>query len=199
MTATYTSQTLPTIIKLHPIVQLSDDQFFAFCQANPDYQFERTATGELVILSPTGSESGQRNFNLTVQFGLWVQQDATGVGFDSSTGFTLPNGAVRSPDLSWLENSRWTAIPPEQRQKFAPICPTFVVELRSETDNLMMLQAKLAEYIVNGSKLGWLIDPIAQQVYVYRPDAPMQLLDRPVTLSGDPVLPGFKLDLSKIW
>jgi Uma2 family endonuclease len=190
---------MPTIIKLHPAVQMSDDQFFEFCQENPDYRFERTANQEIIVLSPTGSESGNRNANLTVQVGIWTEQNGTGLIFDSSTGFTLPNGAVRSPDIAWIQTSKWDAIPPEQRKKFAPICPDFVVELRSETDDLTMLQTKMAEYISNGALLGWLIDPIDKQVYVYQPNATMQQLNTPATLSGDPVLPGFVLDLNKIW
>lgn len=195
----YIDRTLPVVIKLHPGMTMTDEQFFEFCQMNSEHQFERTAQGELVIMSPTGSESGERNFNLTVQFGIWVQQNGTGVGFDSSTGFTLPNGAVRSPDVAWIQKSRWEAIPPPQRKKFAPICPDFVVELRSETDDLTMLQNKMQEYIDNGASLGWLIDPIEKQVYVYQPNAAMQQLNSPTTLSGDSTLSGFVLDLSKIW
>lgn len=195
----YVTKTMPTIIKLHPVTQMSDDQFFEFCQVNSDYRFERTVKGEIIILSPAGSESGERNFNLTVQFGIWVRQDGTGVGFDSSTGFTLPNGAVRSPDVAWIQKSRWNAIPLEQRKKFAPICPDFVVELRSETDDLTMLQDKMQEYISNGAAIGWLIDPIEKQVYIYQPDAPMQHLNNPTVLSGELTLPGFMLDLGKIW
>lgn len=195
----YVPQVKPTIIKLHPAAEMNDDQFFEFCQANSDYTFERTANGEIVILSPTGSESGHRNASLIVQAGVWAEREEGGLIFDSSAGFTLPNGAVRSPDLSWIQKSRWDTIPPEQRKKFAPICPDFVVELRSETDDLAMLQDKMQEYIRNGASLGWLIDPLEKQVYVYQPDAPVQQLDNPATLSGDPPLSGFVLDLSKIW
>ncbi len=193
------TQTMPTIIKLRPVLEMSDDQFFAFCQVNSELRFERTENGELVVLSPTGSESGERNFKLAVQLGIWIQQNGTGVGFDSSTGFALPNGAVRSPDLAWIEISRWEAIPPEQRKKFAPICPDFVIELRSETDDLPMLQTKMQEYITSGAKLGWLIDPVEKQVYIYQSNAPMQQFNNPTTISGDRILPGFVLDLSKIW
>lgn len=189
----------PIAIKLDPIVKLTDDQFFEFCRINSEQRFERSANGELVVLSPTGSESGNRNASLTVQVGVWAERDGTGLIFDSSTGFRLPNGAVRSPDVAWIAKSRWNAIPPAQRQKFAPICPEFVVELRSPTDDLSTLQAKMQEYQENGAQLGWLIDPIAQQIYIYQPNAPVQQLDHPTTLSGEPTLPGFVLDLSKIW
>lgn len=195
----YVDRTLPVVIKLHPGMTMTDEQFFEFCQINSEHQFERTAQGELVIMSPTGSESGNRNASLIVRLGIWAEQDGTGLIFDSSAGFTLPNGAVRSPDASWIERSRWEAIPLEQRKRFAPICPDFVVELRSETDDLTVLQNKMQEYIENGAKLGWLIDPLEKQVYVYRLDAAMQQLNNPADLSGDSILPDFVLSLSKIW
>lgn len=195
----YVERTMPIVIKLHPGIAMSDEQFFEFCRLNSEHQFERTAQGELVIMSPTGSESGNRNANLTVQVGIWAERDGTGLVFDSSTGFTLPNGAVRSPDLSWIRQSRWNAIAPEQRKRFAPICPDFVVELRSESDDLEMLEGKMQEYVENGASLGWLIDPLEKQVYVYQPNVSVQQLNTPATLSGDPTLPDFVLDLSKIW
>lgn len=195
----YLSKPMPTIIKLHPVVQMNDDQFFEFCQENPDYRFERTANQEIIVLPPTGSESGNRNANLIVQLGIWAERNGTGLIFDSSTGFTLPNGAIRSPDLAWIQKRKWEAISPEQRKKFAPICPDFVVELRSESDDLTMLQSKLEEYVSNGASLGWLIDPLEKQVYVYQPNATMQQLSNPTTVSGGSILPGFVLDLSKIW
>lgn len=195
----YVERTMPIVIKLHPGIAMSDEQFFEFCRLNSEHQFERTAQGELVIMSPTGSESGNRNANLTVQVGIWAERDGTGLVFDSSTGFTLPNGAVRSPDLSWIRQSRWNAIAPEQRKRFAPICPDFVVELRSESDDLEMLEGKMQEYVENGASLGWLIDPLEKQVYVYQPNVSVQQLNTPATLSGEPTLPDFVLDLSKIW
>jgi len=150
-------------------------------------------------MSPAGSETGNRNFDLIVQLGIWTRQDGTGIGFDSSTGFTLPNGATRSPDAAWIKLERWNAIPPEQQVKFAPICPDFVVELRSPSDNLQPLKDKLQEYIDNGTSLGLLIDRKNRKVYIYRPQKEVECLDNPSTLSGDPLLPGFVLDLSKIW
>ncbi len=191
--------TQPLVLHLEPAIKLTDEQFFEFCQLNRDLRIERTATGELEIMSPTGSETGGRNFNLTVQLGIWVEQDKTGIGFDSSTGFTLPNGAERSPDAAWITLDRWNALPLEQREKFAPISPDFIVELRSPSDSLNTLQNKMQEWIDNGVKLGWLIDRKHRKVYIYRPGVDVECLDHPDTVSGAPVLPGFVLNISKIW
>lgn len=192
------TEIVPMVVQLQPAIALTDDQFFEFCQINREYRIERNAQGDLVIMPPTGSEADQRNFNLVGQLGIWVQQDVTGVGFGSSGGFTLPNGAVKSPDAAWIKRSCWEAIAPEQRKKFAPICPDFVIELRSQTDGLKVLQNKMQEYIDNGAKLCYLIDRLQQKVYIYRPNQ-VEELDHPTTLSGDPVLPGFVLDLSQVW
>jgi len=162
-------------------------------------RIERTSQGDLVIMPPTGSETGRINFKLTQLFGQWVDADGTGVGFDSSTGFTLPNGATRSPDLAWVKRSRWEALTRQQREGFAPLCPDFVLELRSPSDALEDAQAKMQEYLDNGAQLGWLIDPVEKKVYVYRPQAPVECLDNPQTVSGDPVLPGFVLEVGKVW
>ncbi|MEB3149383.1 MAG: Uma2 family endonuclease [Sphaerospermopsis sp.] len=190
---------LPMVIKMQPDIIMTDDQFFDFCQLNRDFRIERNQFGDLLIMSPTGSETDERNFNLIVQLGIWTKKDGTGVGFGSSGGFTLPNGAVRSPDAAWIKKERWEAIPTEQRKKFAPICPDFVVELRSETDSLKTLQEKMEEYIENGVKLAWLIDRKQQKVYIYRPSQPVEELDHPQTLNGEDILPGFVLDLREIW
>jgi Uma2 family endonuclease len=193
------TEIVPMVVQLRPVVEMTNDQFFEFCQVNRDWRIERTAHGELVILPPTGAETDERNFNLIVQLGNWVQRDGTGIGFGSSGGFTLPNGAVKSPDAAWIDRARWEAIPVEQRKKFAPICPDFMIELRSETDGLKTLQEKMQEYIENGMSLGWLIDRSQRKIYVYRPSSPVEALDNPSTVSGDPLLPGFVLDLSRIW
>lgn len=150
-------------------------------------------------MPPTGSETDGKNFDLIVQLGVWAKRDGTGKGFGSSGGFILPNGAVRSPDVAWIEHFRWEAIPVEQRRKFAPICPDFVVELCSETDSLSVLQKKMQEYIDNGAALGWLIDCQQQKLYVCRPATSVEALDNRMTVSGNPVLPRFILDLSRIW
>jgi Uma2 family endonuclease len=190
---------MPTVLQFHPVIKMTDDQLYEFCQINKDIRIERNATGEIVITSPTGSETDERNFDLIGQLWVWTKQDGTGVGFGSSAGFTLPNSAVLSPDAAWIKKTRWQAIPSEQRKKFAPICPEFVIELRSESDSLKTLKTKMEEYIENGTLLGWLIDRIDRKVYVYRPNTAVEELDNPSTLSGENILPGFVLDLSEIW
>jgi Uma2 family endonuclease len=189
----------PLVLRLDPVIAMSDRQFFELCQLNRDLRLERTSQGDLVIMPPTGGETGRINFALTALFGRWVQADGSGVGFDSSTGFSLPNSATRSPDLAWVKRERWEALTQEQRRGFAPLCPDFVLELRSPSDLLEYVQAKMREYLDNGAQLGWLIDPIEKKVYVYRPQVPVECLDDPPTLSGDPVLPGFVLDLGRVW
>ena len=189
----------PLVLRLAPVIEMSDEQFFELCHLNRDLRLERTSQGDLVVMPPTGGETGRTNFKLTQVFGNWVDVDGTGVGFDSSTGFTLPNGAKRSPDLAWVQCERWEALTPEQRRQFPPLCPDFVLELRSPSDALATVQAKMQEYLDNGARLGWLIDPIEKKVYIYRPEAPVECFDNPQTVSGDPVLPGFVLELGRVW
>lgn len=179
--------------------KISDDDFFAFCRQNDELRIEMTKEGDVIIMPPTTSETGRKNFNLAVEFGIWAKTDKTGVGFDSSTGFTLPNGAKRSPDISWIRRERWNALTDAQKNKFAPICPDFVVELRSKTDLLKDLQDKMQEYIENGAGLGWLIDAISKKIYVYRSDEAVETLDNPEKISGEPLLKNFELDLKEIW
>jgi Uma2 family endonuclease len=192
-------ETPPLVLRLAPVIDMSDEQFFELCQLNRDLRLERTSQGDLVIMPPTGGEIGRTNFELTGLFEHWVHADGSGVGFDSSTGFTLPNGATRSPDLAWVKRKRWEALTPQQRQQFPPLCPDFVLELRSPSDALATVQAKMYEYLDNGAQLGWLIDPIEKKVYTYRPQAAVECLDNPQTISGDPVLPGFVLELGRVW
>jgi Uma2 family endonuclease len=189
----------PLVLRLAPVIDMSDEQFFELCHLNRDLRLERTSQGDLVIMPPTGSEVGGINFKLTGVFYHWVEADGTGIGFDSSTGFTLPNGATRSPDLAWVKLDRWEGLTPEQRKGFAPLCPDFVLELRSPSDALEYVQAKMQEYLDNGAQLGWLIDPIEKKVYIYRPQAVVECLGNPQTVSGDPVLPGFVLELGRVW
>ena len=187
------------VINLRPIINLTDDEFYEFCQHNSDLRIERTATGALVVMPPTGGESGHRNADLTTDVNLWNRQTELGVVFDSSTVFKLPNGANRSPDVAWITNERWNVLSVERQKKFPPIAPDFVIELRSETDTLKDLQEKMREYMDNGVQLGWLIDPQTKQVSIHRPDQPAETLQSPTTLSGEAVLPRFVLDLSRIF
>jgi Uma2 family endonuclease len=175
-----------------------DDEFFDLCQRNKGWRIEMDKNGEIIAMPPTGTETGKRNFKLTGKFAVWVERNGTGEGFDSSTGFRLPNGAKRSPDLSWMTLEKWNSIPKAKRKKFAPVCPDFVVELRSETDSLSKLQAKMEEYIENGASLGWLIDATERKVYVYRPHKKTEILENPAQISGEPLLPGFTLNLKEI-
>lgn len=186
-------------LDLAPFIQMTDDQFFELCQHHRDYRFERSAAGALIIMSPAGGETSRRNSDLTTQLSLWNKKSKLGIVFDSSGGFKLPNGADRSPDASWLKLERWQALMPEERQKFLPLCPDFVVELRSPSDSLTKLQEKMQEYMSNGAQLGWLIDPQSQQVEIYRPGQSPEGLTSPSVLWGEEVLPNFELDLSDIF
>ena len=190
----------PMVLHFQEVLKkLNEVEFERFCYANKDMRIELTKEGDLIVMPPTGGETGIRNFSLNGPFGVWAEKDGTGYGFDSSTLFTLPNGAKRSPDLSWIKKERWESLTKKERKKFSPICPDFVVELRSDTDSLKTLQAKMEEYIENGAQLGWLIDLIKKKVYVYRPNRETEELDNPQTVSGEPLLKGFTLNVQKIW
>lgn len=193
------TQTTPLIVSLPAIAPMTCDEFYAFCQANQDLRIERTATGDVVIMPPAFSDTGNRNFNLAVQLGIWTEKDGTGFGFDSSSGFTLPNGATRSPDAAWIKAERWNALTEEEKASFAPICPDFVIELRLASDTLSGLKTKMQEYIENGVLLGWLIDRKNRTVYIYRPNREPEILENPDRVSGNPELPGFSLPMAKIW
>ena len=175
-------------------------QFAALAAANRDLRLERTEHGQLIVNPPTGSEIGRKNAKILAQLGAWGEANAhLGEYFDSSTGFALPNGAIRSPDASWVQKERWEALSPEQRKGFAPICPDVVLELRSTTDPLTDLRAKMREYMEHGSQLGWLIDPEHERVEIYRPGQAVEIEEQPTHLSGEPVLPGFTLSLARLW
>jgi len=190
----------PLVVRIPPSMQMTDDDFFELCQVNRDLRIERNKYGEILIMPPTGSETGNREFNIAGQLWVWSEQDGTGLAFSSSTGFTLSTGAERSPDASWIKLERWNTLSQEQQERFAPICPDFVVELRSPSDNLKPLQEKMLEYMREpGVQLGWLIDRKNRKVYIYRPGEEVECLDNPTTVSGDRVLPGFVLNMSKIW
>jgi len=188
------------LLHLPNSLRFSDDQFFDICVSNPDLHIERSAEGDWSIMAPSGGESGNRNSEALYQLNQWARTEKKGVTFDSSTGFVLPNGATRSPDAAWVLRSRLTVLTPEQKRKFLPLSPDFVVELRLETDSLTTLQEKMEEYVANGARLGWLIDPIGgNRIYVYRPGVAVETLVNPMTISADPELPGFTLDLADIW
>ncbi len=187
---------LPPDLNLH----VSEDEFAAIAAANRDLRLERTATGELIVTPPAGGESSQRNLSISAPLWIWAQANETlGVAFESSVGFTLPNGSIRGPDASWIKRDRWESLTAEERRKFAPICPDFVVELRSPSDRLSTVQEKMREYIDNGARLGWLIDPQNQRVEIYRSGKEVEVLEKPDRLSGEDVLPDFTLELRRIW
>ncbi len=188
-----------SILRMPATAPLTSAQFYDLCRANPDWKLERTAQGDLVIMAPTGGETGSRNANLLIRLGIWNEQSKLGVVFDSSTGFHLPNGADRSPDVAWVKRDRWNALTLQQREKFPPLAPDFVMELMSPTDNRTEAQAKMQEYRENGVQLGWLFDRKAKQVEIYRPGCPQEVLPQPHQLLGDPTLPNFILKLDGFW
>jgi Uma2 family endonuclease len=186
-------------IDFKSVIELTDEQFYQLCSSNPDVRFERNATGELIIMPPVGGESGNRNGRVNQQLFNWSDIDNTGIAFDSSTGFKLPNGAERSPDASWVKLERWNALTSEQQTRFLPLSPDFVIELLSPSDSLKMTQKKMKEYQSNSIRLGWLINRKLRQVEIYRVGKEVEVLDNPSSLSGEDVLPGFVLNLDMIW
>ena len=186
-------------VNFNSVIKLTDEQFYQLCQDNETLRFERNSKGELIIMPPTGGETSNRNAGLTAQIWVWNEQTQLGKVFDSSGGFKLPNGADRSPDASWVKLERWNALTPEQKTKFAPLCPDFVVELLSPSDSLKDTQEKMKEYRDNGACLGWLINRKSRQVEIYRQGQDVEVVENPVTLSGEDVLPGFLLYLASIW
>ncbi len=191
-------------LNIPPNFNLTDEQFYQLCLANEAWKMELTATGELIIMPPTGGESGIRNADLNFQIVYWNRQTQLGYVFDSSTVFKLPNGAKRSPDVAWIKQERWNRLSTEEKRRFPPICPDFVIELRSETDNLEPLRSKLLEYLENGIQLGWLIDPKTKQVEIYRQNQAVEIINfsnsqHPPRLSGESILPGLIIDLEPIF
>ncbi len=186
-------------INLNSVIELDEDQFYEICQSNPDVKFERNAKGELIIMSPTGGLTGKYNADIVTDLNLWNRQKQLGIVFDSSTGFKLPNGADRSPDAAWISLSRWNQLSLNQQEKFVPLCPDFVIELRSRSDRLKTLQDKMEEYSNNGTLLGWLINRKDKQVEIYRQGQAKEVLNQPSSLSGEDILPDFVLNLESIW
>ncbi|MDF5728688.1 MAG: Uma2 family endonuclease [Rhizonema sp. PD38] len=187
------------ILNLNSIVKLTDHQFYQLCRDNPEVKFERNTNGELIVMSPTGGKLENAAALMIADFVIWNRQTKLGEVFDSSTCFKLPNGANRSPDVSWVKKERWDALSPEQREKFPPIAPDFVLELMSPTDNLKETQEKMQEYMDNGVKLGWLISRKTRRVEIYRPGQQPLVLESPLSLQGEDVLPGFISDLQTVW
>lgn len=186
-------------LHLTPRRRLSRAEYLAFVEANPELRIERTAQGEVIAMPAAHSRTGRRNLELGGQVWLWAKRDGRGTGFDSSAGFDLPNGSNRSPDVSWVLNSRLDALTEEEKRDYYPLCPDFAIELRSDSDRLPQLRDKMREYIDNGASLGWLIDPIERRVYMYRPGRAVEVLDGPPSVSGDPELPGLVVDLTPVW
>jgi len=186
-------------INLKPVIELTDEQFYQLCRKNPDIKFERNAKGELIIMPPTGGETGNHNAEMVADFVIWNRQTKLGKVFDSSTGFKLPNGADRSPDVAWIKQERWDTLTPEQKEKFPPIAPDFVLEFMSPSDDLRKVQEKMQEYMENQVKLGWLIDRKTRRVEIYRLGQEVEVLESPTELSGEDVLPGFILNLQTVF
>jgi Uma2 family endonuclease len=182
-----------------PRRKMTSEEFWEFCSQNRKLNAELTKEGEVIIMPPTGWETSDRNAELTTQLRIWAKRDKTGITADSNGGFILPNGATRSPDASWVLKSRLEIFSKEQLEKFLPLCPDFVVEITSPSDNLSDTQAKMLEYIENGAKLGWLIHTKTKQVFIYQPNKQVEVLENPVKVSGEPLLTGFELDLTEIW
>ncbi|WP_390677839.1 Uma2 family endonuclease [Aquisphaera giovannonii] len=186
--------TLPEEVRLG----VTHEDFQRLCRENPELRLERTADGELIAMAPAGGDSGRSNAKLTARLVGWAEADGTGEAFDCATGFILPNGAIRAPDAAWIPRTKWDSLTTAQRRGFLPLCPDFAVELRSPSDAVAELRRKMKEYIAQGTRLAWFIDPDRGKAEIYRPGRPVEVLDRPATLSGEDVLPGFVLDLKGI-
>ena len=200
MTATVqASRTFPGIAFKMPNGGMTDEQFYQFCLLNPELRIERTVDKYIIVMPPTNSDTGRKNFDLNTEFGIWNKLAKLGQGFDSSTGFKLPNGAERSPDLAWITNERWAAVSEKDRKRFAPVCPDFIVEIRSGDQNMTALKEKMEEYIANGCRLGWLIDPQLRETHVYFENGDVRTMPFDELLNGGEVLPGFAIRMSDIW
>jgi Uma2 family endonuclease len=186
-------------LDLSPVLTLTREQFYQICAANPEQKLERSPQGELIVMPPTGGETGYRNFRLGGELFVWNKVREEGIAFDSSTGFALPKGGDRSPDVEWIPLAKWEALTPEERRGFLPICPDFVIELLSQSDPWKVGQAEMEEYIQNGCRLGWLLDPKHKRVAIYRADQSIEILEAPEILSGEDVLHDFALNVNFLW
>lgn len=186
-------------LDLNPVLSLTDDQYYELCRKNPELKLERNRAGQLIIMPPTGGETGRKNADLISQLVVWNKQKKLGVVFDSSTEFKLPLGGDRSPDAAWIKLERWRSLSDEAKKKFPPLCPDFIIELKSESDSLKELRAKMQEYLENGMTLGWLIDPQNRKVEIYKQNQDVEIINSPQTLSGEKILPELILDFTEIW
>ena len=187
------------IIRFNPGIEMTDDLFAEFCSMNDDLRIELTAEGIIEIMPPLKGDAGAKELDIGADLKIWSRADASGIVFGSNAGFRLPNNALRAPDASWISRTRYDALTTEEKNSFTPLCPDFVVELRSTSDRLSVLQTKMEEYMENGARIGWLLDPLERRAHVYRPNAQPEILDNPESISADPELPGFTLDLTRIW
>ncbi len=189
------------VIKFKPLTYMDDEQFARFCALNDDLRIERNAKGDIILMPPAFTYTSKQNMKISSQLDNWAENDGTGIAYESSAGYKLPNGALRSPDASWVLISRLRELTPDEGSGFYSVCPDFVIELRSTSDSLSALQEKMQEYIDNGARLGWLIDPISspKSIHIYRPQARVEILDEPSEVSGEPELPGFTLNLHRVW
>jgi Uma2 family endonuclease len=185
--------------RFRPETPMSDEDLMRFCAANGIARVERDVHGEILVMSPAGNRTGRRNAAIVGALDAWAQKDARGYVFDSSTGFTLPDGSIRSPDAAWIEAARWDALSEADKNRFSPICPDFILELRSETDSLAALKTKMSQWIANGVKLAWLIDPQNKTAAVYRSGAKPVVHRHPTSIPGDGVMAGFELLTSRLW
>ena len=186
-------------LHVHPVIDMNREQFFQFCQLNRDVRIERNAEGSITVMTPAGGETGARGLFLSAALYRWAEEDGTGVAFDSSTGFELPNGAVRAPDAAWVLRHRLARLSSEDKERFLPLCPDFLIELLSPSDSRDAARRKMEEYRANGARLGWLIDPTRRQVAIYRADGSLEQCSEPDFVTGEAVLPGFSLDFAALW
>jgi Uma2 family endonuclease len=195
----YSLAELPLPIRLRPQAPMSDEELLRFCAANDGLRVERDANGEIVVMTPAGGKTGKKNADIIIDLGLWNRQTDRGVAFESNTGFTLPDGSMLSPDAAWIERRRWIALSEGDQERFVPLCPDFVIELRSSSDSPTNLRTKMQQWISNGAQLAWLIDPIEKNVWVYRPGQEPEVHHYPSSVQGDGIMAGFELVMARIW
>jgi Uma2 family endonuclease len=192
-------QEMPLPLRFRPETPMSDEELMRFCAANDALRVERDANGEILVMTPAGNRTGRKNTAIISALDRWAEDDGRGYAFDSNTGFTLPDGSMRSPDAAWVSAARWDALTEGDKDRFSPICPDFIVELRSPTDSLAELKEKMEQWVANGAQLAWLIDPTEQTVFIYRPDDQPEILHHPSSVQGNGIMAGFELVMARIW